>query len=33
MSHWNWTAAPDADQGNSLPNTQTKMELRIVNAE
>jgi len=33
MSHWNWSEAPDADQGNSLPNTETRMELRIVNAE
>ncbi|MDF2050906.1 family 1 glycosylhydrolase [Arthrobacter sp. Cr_A7] len=33
MSHWTWTPAPGMDQGHSLPNTQTRMELRIVNAE
>lgn len=32
MSHWNWTPAPDVNQGNSLPNPETRMELRIVNA-
>jgi beta-glucosidase len=32
MSHWSWTPAPDVDQGNSLPRTETRMELRIVNA-
>jgi beta-glucosidase len=33
MAHWSWTPAPDADQGRSLPRTETRMELRIVNAE
>lgn len=33
MSHWKWIPAPEADQGNSLPRTETRMELRIVNAE
>jgi beta-glucosidase len=33
MSHWAWTQAPDSDQGNSLPSSQTRMELRIVDAE
>jgi hypothetical protein len=33
MSHWKWIQAPDADQGHSLPRTETRFELRIVNAE
>ena len=33
MSHWNWTPAPDPGHGNSPPLPQTRLELRIVNAE
>jgi beta-glucosidase len=33
MSHWKWIPAPETDQGNSLPRTETRMELRIFNAE
>jgi beta-glucosidase len=33
MSHWNWIQAPDANQGHSLPRTDTRRELRSINAE
>jgi beta-glucosidase/6-phospho-beta-glucosidase/beta-galactosidase len=33
MSHWDWTEASETGQGHSLPRTETRMELRIVNAE
>lgn len=33
MAHWNWSPRPDTAQGNGLPNQETRMELRIVDAK
>jgi beta-glucosidase/6-phospho-beta-glucosidase/beta-galactosidase len=33
MAHWNWLPCPESDRGSNLPNQDTRMELRIVDAK